>query len=79
MIHDIVGTTVQVTVLSEIFSLSTERSKCFTSHNIFVYFAPSTFIDLQEPVFFSRGATIALTRISFKLLALLNRTIVIFL
>ena len=31
--------------------------------------------DLQEPFFFSRGATFALTRISFKLLALLNPTI----
>ena len=28
--------------------------------------------DLQQPFFFSNGATLALTRISFKLLALLN-------
>ena len=31
--------------------------------------------DLQEPFFFSSSATFALTRISFKLLALLNPTI----
>ena len=33
--------------------------------------------DLQEPFFFSSGAAFALTRISFKLLALLNPTIAI--
>ena len=34
--------------------------------------------DLQQPFFFSRGATFAITRISFKLLALLNQIIGIF-
>ena len=34
--------------------------------------------DLQQPFFFSRGATFALTRMSFKLVALLNPIIGIF-
>ena len=41
-IHNIVGTTVQVIGLNAIFSFGTERSKCFSSHNMFAYFAPST-------------------------------------
>ena len=41
-IHNIAGTTVQVIGLNTIFSLCTERSKCFSSNNMFAYFAPST-------------------------------------
>ena len=44
-IHSIAGTTVQVTELNAIFPVGTEKeiSKCFSSHNRFAYFAPSTF------------------------------------
>ena len=40
--HNIVGTTAQVIRLNAISSLGTERSKCFSSYNMFAYFAPST-------------------------------------
>ena len=62
--------TVQVIEFSAIFSFGTERSKCFSSHNMFAYFAPY--------FFFSREATFALTRIYFKLLALLKVAVGIF-
>ena len=42
---------------------------------MFAYFAPSTSTWSARAFFFSIGATFALTRISFKLLALLNPTI----
>ena len=59
--------------------MGTERSKCFSSHKIFTYFTPSTPPrDLQQPLFFLRGATFGLTRMSFKLLALPNPIIGIF-
>ena len=38
----IFGMTVQVIVLNAIFYLVIERSKCFSSHNMTAYFAPST-------------------------------------
>ena len=41
-IRNIAGTTVQVIGLNTIFSLCTERSKCFSSNNMFAYFTPST-------------------------------------
>ena len=41
-VHNIVGTTVQIIVLYAIFSLGTKRSKFFSSHKMFAYFAPST-------------------------------------
>ena len=41
-IHNTVGTTVQVIRVNATSSLGTERSKCFGSHNIFAYFAPSS-------------------------------------
>ena len=41
-IHNIAGATVQAIGLIAIFSLGTERSKFFSSHNIFAYFTPST-------------------------------------
>ena len=39
--HKIAGSTVEVIGLNAIFSLVNERSKCFSSHNMFAYFAPS--------------------------------------
>ena len=42
-IHKIAGTKIQLSGLNAIFSLSTERSKCFNGHKIFAYFAPCTF------------------------------------
>ena len=74
-IHNIVGTTVQVIWLNVIFSLDTKRSKCFSSLYMFGYFAPSTSAWSVRAFFFSKGTTFALTRISFKLLTLLNPTI----
>ena len=41
-VHNISGTTGQVIVLNTILSLGTGKSKCFSSHNIIAYFAPST-------------------------------------
>ena len=41
-IHNIAGTTAQVIGLNAIFPLGSERSKCFSSYNMFAYFAPST-------------------------------------
>ena len=41
-IHNIAGMTVQIIGLNTIFALCTERSKCFSSNNMFAYFAPST-------------------------------------
>ena len=40
--HNITGTTVQIIGLNTIFSLCTERCKCFSSNKMFAYFAPST-------------------------------------
>ena len=41
--HNIAPTTVQVIGLNAILSLGTERSKCFSSHRMFAYFAPNIF------------------------------------
>ena len=61
-------TVVQVIGLNAIFSFGTERFKCFSSHNMFAYFTPST-----------STAAFILKRISIKLLALPNPIIGIFL
>ena len=41
-IHNSAGTAVQVIGLNALFSLGTERSKCFSGHSMLEYFAPST-------------------------------------
>ena len=69
--RNIAGTAVQAVGLNAIFPLGTEICKCFGSNNMHIsHLVPPH--DLQQPLFFSRVATLALTKMSFKLLALLN-------
>ena len=71
-IPNIAGTRVQVIGLNTIFSLSTERSKCSSSHKIFAYFAHSTSKWSVTAFLLFKRCYLAITRTSFKLLALLN-------
>ena len=68
-IHNIFGTAVQIIGPNAIFTLGTERSKFFSGHNMFTYFAPST------STWCATGAIFDLTEMSFNNLALLNRII----
>ena len=77
-IHSIVGMTVQVLVLNIIFSLGTERSKCFSSHNMFACFAPSTSTWSATAFFLFKRCYVRSHKNIFQLLALLNLIIGIF-
>ena len=72
-IHNIVGTTVQSGLIQySLWVLKDLNVSVVTTCLHISHLVPPH--DLQEPFFFSRGATFALTRISFKHLALLNWT-----
>ena len=64
MMHNIAGMLVQVIRLKAIFFFGIRRSECFGSYNMFTYSHLIPPHDLQQPFFFSRGATFALTRLS---------------
>ena len=73
--HNIVGTTVQVIWLNaySLWVLKDLNVSVATTCLHISHLVPPH--DLREHFFFSRGTNFALTRISFKLLALLNPTI----